>query len=258
MNPWRKFFLFLCIVALPALIVGVCNYNVFPDSSFVMTVMICATVGVAAVFTWKSRQATRRVAQYCIVADIFICIVLCVNGGGHLLLSRELSAAKQGLAERHIEEDREGKRRDAEAERQVKIAQANAEILRNQTAQIQAESRRLSRLPYEQRRSILSDSRPVAEIAPAPTAPAVAVESKLSRSIPRLTPDEVLAEWAWFLTVMSFVDFFASVLAGAVLIGVWEWDRNQNGIPDHEEIEPPRYQTPVNPRPLFTGSNRKK
>jgi hypothetical protein len=50
---------------------------------------------------------------------------------------------------------------------------------------------------------------------------------------PRLTPEQVREKWWWFLTGMAIAKCAASVLAGAILAGVWEWDRNRDGIPDH-------------------------
>jgi hypothetical protein len=52
-------------------------------------------------------------------------------------------------------------------------------------------------------------------------------------TIKRLTPDEVREKWWWFLTALAIAECAASVLAGAILAGVWEWDRNRDGVPDH-------------------------
>jgi hypothetical protein len=50
---------------------------------------------------------------------------------------------------------------------------------------------------------------------------------------PRLTPEQVRDSWWWKLTALAFAECFASVLAGAILAGIWEWDKNKDGIPDH-------------------------
>jgi|GEM_PF-3944505 len=52
---------------------------------------------------------------------------------------------------------------------------------------------------------------------------------------PRLTPEQVRESWWWKLTALAFAECFASVLAGAILAGIWEWDKNRNGVPDHLE-----------------------
>jgi hypothetical protein len=47
-----------------------------------------------------------------------------------------------------------------------------------------------------------------------------------------MTPDEVREKWWWFLTALAIAECAASVLAGAALSGVWEWDRNHGGVSD--------------------------
>lgn len=113
----RKLLLFVCIVLLPAVIVGISNFAVFPDSAWQATLMLAVTLGSSAIFTWQSGNATPKIARYCIVADFIICAVLCVNLGAHWILAREVSAARQGVVERHAEEDRVEKRKAADADR---------------------------------------------------------------------------------------------------------------------------------------------
>jgi len=261
MHPWRKFFLFTGCVILPAIMIGYANYNVFPDSYFLATAMLSATVLIAAIFTWKSRLATARVQQYCILADMLLCTVLCINLGGHWLLAREHSAAKQGLIERHTEEDREGKRRAEEADRQLKLAQAAADLEKSQTAKINAEARRLSRLPVERRQTILIAPQMAPAVPPSVDQPMIN-EIPKPKGPPRLSPDEVVLKFQPFLTYMAFIDCFAAVLLGALLFAMWEWDRNQNGIPDHLEIAPEPVLLPAprinrEPRPYFSQTQKK-
>jgi len=52
---------------------------------------------------------------------------------------------------------------------------------------------------------------------------------------PKLTPEQVRESWWWRLTALAFAECFASVLAGAILAGIWEWDRNHDGIPDDQQ-----------------------
>jgi hypothetical protein len=59
--------------------------------------------------------------------------------------------------------------------------------------------------------------------------PAVAVTAVK----PKATEEEVRERWWWKLTALAFAECFASILAGAILMGVWEWDRNHDGVPDH-------------------------
>ena len=199
--------IFVVCVFLPALIVGISNLYVFPDSSLMATIMLVVTVAASGIFTWKSGDATAKISRYCILADIAICAILCVNLGGHWILAREVSAARQGVEERHTEEDREEKRSAAADDRQLKL--------------IEAERRRLRALPREERRSVLS----------APKLEPTAVMST-GEAEPKLTPEQVRNKWWWFLTALAIAECSASVLAGAILAGIWEWDRNHDGIND--------------------------
>jgi hypothetical protein len=237
----RKLLLFTFVVLLPAVVVGISNLTVFPDSAWAATIMLVVTVGVAAVFTWQSGNATAKISRYCICADFVIAAILCVNLGSHWLLAREVSAARQGVAERHAEEDREDRRKAADAERQLAPRRADAELAKLTAALQNAERRRPAQSPPEQRRPVLGASPtpkppsfvPVEKVAPyievaferAPvTAPVTA---------PKLTPEQVRDSWWWRLTALAFAECFASVLAGAILAGIWEWDRNHDGIADH-------------------------
>lgn len=229
-----KAFLFVVIVLIPAVIVGIFNLKVFPDSIWAVTLMLVVTVAVAGIFTHQSGAATARIARYCILADIAICVILSVNLGGHWLLSREISAAQAGVIERHTEEDREADRRAKETDQRLKLAEAEREVLSAQTRAANAERRRLAELPRSERRSILAV--PAAEPQkPATVQPMsfAAVSTVKIGAAPKLTPEQVRAKWWWFLTALAIAECAASIVAGSVLAGIWEWDRNRDGVPDH-------------------------
>ncbi|MGH9751425.1 MAG: hypothetical protein ACREA2_01455 [Blastocatellia bacterium] len=233
---WRKSIIYVFTVLLPALMVGISNFHVFPDASLLATLMLVVTAGVAGVFTYFSSHATARVRRYCILADVVICAILCANLGGHWILAREVSAARQGVEDRHAEEEREERRREAEAERQLRLKEAEAALVRDQTKVIREERRRLAQLPPRERRSVLK-APPKVEAAAAPAAVATVqplslapVETPKTLAL-RMTPDEVREKWWWFLTALAIAECVASVLAGVVLSGVWEWDRNHDDIP---------------------------
>ncbi len=235
---WRKIILFTFAVLLPAVIVGISNLTVFPDSSLAATLMLLVTVGIAGVFTYFSGDATAKVRRYCIVADFAICAILCFNLGGHWILAREVSAARQGVEERHAEEDRELQREKAKTELEIARKQAEAELAKQNAVLQNAERRRLAQLPPSERRSTLiaPKAAPVATPAtlqPMALVPAGATVSAPIVTAPRLTPEQVRQGWWWFLTALAIAECAASVLAGAILAGVWEWDRNHDGIPDH-------------------------
>jgi len=224
----RKLILFAFTVFIPAVIVGISNYVAFPDAFLMATLMLLTTVGVAGVFTYFSGDSTPKVRRYCIVADLIICLILCLNLGAHWLLAREVSAARQGVEERHSEEDREELRRASETERQLALKKADLDLQKE-------ERKRLRLLPVDQRHSSLTTPKEDPTKAPlmAPMSlvpPGVKIETVVER---RLTPDQVRQSWWWKLTALAFAEVFASVLAGAILCGVWEWDRDHDGVPDH-------------------------
>jgi hypothetical protein len=235
MNPWRKLLLFTFIVILPAVVVGMSNFKAFPESSFLATVMLLTTMGVAGLFTWKSNHATPKIVRYCIIADIIICALLCVNVGCHWIFSRELSGAKQSTVERHTEEDREEKRKAAEADRQLALKKADADLAAKNAQVIAAEERRLARLPRWMRQSQTPIAAPAAP-APTPSTLALSADSapeSQAAAKPKATEEQVRENWWWTLIALAFAECFASILAGGILMGVWEWDRNHDGIPDH-------------------------
>src|SRR5262245_19167402 len=242
MNEWYKLIIFVFIVVGPAIVVGVSNYTAFPDSFGLATVMLIVTVGVAGVFTWKSGDATPKIVRYCIVSDVIICAVLCANMAGHWILAREVSGAKQGTVERHNEEDRDEKRKTANAERELALKKAEIDLQLAQAKNAEAERRRLRQLPWDQRYSTATVQQPQAVVAIPTIEPAQTPEVKAGK--PRETEQEVRDKWWWFLTALAIAECAASVLAGGILIGVWEWDRNHDGIDDKLQQVP--VKLPVN------------
>jgi hypothetical protein len=234
----RKLILYTFVVLLPAIAIGISNFTVFPDSFLLATLMLVATVGISSVFTWQSGDATPKIARYCICADFVICAILCLNLASHWILSREYSAAQKGVEERHTEEDRQLEREKIKTELEIARKKSEAEADAAKTRLTNAEARRLAQLPVSQRRS---SAVPRPEPTKAPTiqplslAPSGAVANMSAVPIekPRLTPEQVLDSWWWKLTALAIAEVFASVLAGGILFGIWEWDRNKDGIPDH-------------------------
>ena len=169
-------------------------------------------------------------------ADFVICLILCLNLGSHWLLAREVSAAKQGVVERNADEDRQ-------LERTLALKKADVELANAQAAAANAERRRLAQLPVSQRRSAAPKPEPkpeptkAATIQPLSFAPSGAIAMSVAPVVSplRLTPEQVREKWWLWLTALAFAEVFASVLAGAILAGVWEWDRNPDGIADDEQ-----------------------
>jgi hypothetical protein len=234
----RKLILFCIIVLLPAVVVGISNFHVFPDSSWAATIMLGLTVGAAALFTWQSSDATAKIARYCIIADFVVAAILCANLAAHWILAREVSAAKQGVVERHAEEDRDDRRAAERADRELALRDAEARVAAENAKLQREERRRLAQLPISERRSMMSAPKPepakTSTVQPMTLVASGAVASvSIPAIMPTLTPEQVRESWWWTLTALAIAEVAASVLAGAILGGIWEWDRNKDGIPDH-------------------------
>ncbi len=243
MTREQKMALFCAVILMPATLIGISNFRVFKDSWLEATIMLVLTVVVTAVFIWNSAKATPKVAKYCHVCGFAAALTLGVNLGGHWLMTREYIAAEKVVSDRREEEDRTEQRRAAEDQRALMLKQADLELIRSTRAAIDADRARLRNLPWEERRSAIA-SAPAPAPAPAPeisapasmSAPVVPVGvEKVVEVIKRLTPEEVINKWSWFLTIMAYVDAAVSVVLGGLLFAVWEWDRNGNGINDADE-----------------------
>jgi hypothetical protein len=237
MFRWRVFILYVLIVLISAIIIGISNWHVFRDSFLSATLMLLLTVGVAGVFSYFAGDATPKISRYCIVATVVLSAILCANLTGHWLLAREVSAAKQGVEERDAEKDKELRRKKTETELEIKLKEADAALLKQQTAASNAESRRLDRLPLEQRRSALrAQVAKPKEVAPGPTPTPDAEATPEPKAVAAtLTPDQVREKWWIWLTVLAIAEVAASVLSGSILGGIWEWDRDHDGIADHKQ-----------------------
>jgi len=116
------------------------------------------------------------------------------------------------------------------------LKQADAELAKQLTAQAKAESRKLQQLPLSERHSSPSAPKPETRPTIQPLSlvpPGAKAELPAIVAAPRLTPDQVREKWWWFLTALAIAECAASILAGVILAGFWEWDHNHDGIPDH-------------------------
>jgi len=243
---WGRVALYGFCVFLPAVAVGISNYYVFRDSFWMATMMLLITMGIAAIFTYYSDRAIWRVRRFCVLADLAICVILCINLGSHWALAREVSGAKESVVERHTEEDREEARKNAEADRLAKLTAEQRELTKQQGELAKQESQRFRneaiRNDSARRLGVIPRQlNPFSRTAPAPAAtiaptigPTSAPGGK-KQTEPTLTPEEIRTNWNPFLTILAYVECLVSVLAGGILAVVWEWDRNRNGIPDRLE-----------------------
>jgi|SRR5262245_3949397 len=221
MSNKRKFLFFLALVLLPATLVGISNFNVFPTTYWQATIMLLITVIVAGLFTWHARNATQKTWKYVMIFHLILCSVLCANVVCHWLLAREVNAARDAVTARHVEEDRA-------LDRELKLNESR-------TGLINAERNAIRHLPFDQRRSSVF--------------PSTGTVNGQSANQLGMTEEDVKTGWFPWLTWLTIAEVSAAIFLGAILMCVWEWDRNKNGIPDHlEELGPIQRQTLDRPK----------
>lgn len=242
---WGKLAIFLFIVVMPAVAVGISNWYAFRDSFVIATILLIITVGVAGVTTYFSGSAMAKIRQYCLIFDVIICIVLCINLTSHFLLAREVAAAKTATENRHIEEERRAAFKKAENEQAQRLLEQQAELVAQQKEALRMEAIRNDsarkagvKPPVAPAPLVPVQVAPIVEATPTPDALRTdlnAIEDARKPSDKPLTEEEVKKSWNPTLTFWAFVDVFVAVLGGAILSAIWQWDRNGNGIDDDEE-----------------------
>lgn len=239
MYGWGKATIFACCVLAAALGVGVSNYYVFYDSFWMATILLAITVGVAAVAAYYSGDATPKVRHYCIVFHLVIGAVLCVNLASHFVLSRQISAAKEGVEDRHAEENRQETFRQLEADRQAKLLAEQRALAEEERKRLRAEAAKLEtmrRMGY--RGGYMAPQQavmPAPTPTPAPALPDALTAKREEEKVITKSPEQLQREWNPWLTFWAFADVFISVLGGLILAGRWEWDRNHDGIADDQQ-----------------------
>jgi hypothetical protein len=233
---WGKLAIFVFCVLLPAIGVGISNYIAYPESFWLATILLAVTVGIAGVVAWYSGDATAKVARYCIILHLTIGVVLAINLASHFILAREVSGARMGVQDRHVEEDRQNKFREDETARKKQLLAEQRELEKERARALRMEAIRndsARRLGY--RPPIASNPIPASTVNALPVPTAAVIEEAAKPSVKRMSPEEVLGHWRNWLTAWAFVDMFISILGGLILVGRWEWDTNHNGIPDNIE-----------------------
>jgi len=242
---WAKLAIFVFTVLLPAIAVGISNWYVFRDSFVMATILLVITVGVAAVTTYYSGAALDKIRRYCLIFDLLIGVVLCINLTSHFLLAREVSAAKEAVEDRHIEEERHAvlqKKKTEQAalllERQATLLNAQRDALRMEAVRNDAARKAGVRPGSGVTLPPMPDMSDSTAEQPTDSLRAELDGIKKSREAkPPSDPDAVKRAWNPWLTFWAFVDVFIAVIGGLTLASLWQWDRNNNGIPDDEEEE---------------------
>lgn len=231
---WPKVIMFAFAIFLPTLAIGYSNYHVFTSAFPIATVLLIVTCGIAGLSTYFSGIATPGTRRYSILLDVVIGCILCVNLLFHFQIAREISGAEQARVDVRADEDRQQEMLDRQARRDIALTEARAKAIEAQKAQLEAQRRVLVQLPVSQRRVIGTAEAPS---VPATTPDSLGAALTTKTLVPAATgairtPEEVRQDWYAWLFWTAACEVFASVLGGLILVGIWQWDVNGDGIDD--------------------------
>lgn len=221
-----KWLMWAVVVLLPAIAVGLSNKKVFPSSFWLATILLAVSVLASAIILYYADKADRTIGWYCVVVEGLLSIVIFINLGSHFQLGREIDETITATTDRHIEEDREEKRKEAESRRKKITDQAEKERLDSQ-------AKLLRSLPRDRR--YLPTPVPPSEIEPFKP-----VQSEKPALVPIRTREVVLLEWNPLLTWLAFLEAGIAILGGFGLGIAWRIDRDKNGVPDWIERQAKR------------------
>lgn len=229
-------------------VVGWSINHMTPGLLPVAIAMCAAGVAVSFVYTVYTTVNAGSLRHKAWICEALIVVGLGVNVVIHAGLSRRFDVAQQAREARHIEEERDQQRQEAE-NRRLKERQASeaallvqqAETLDKQRRATEAQNRQLGMVNRDLRRlpaahismpAISSDTMPGQETAPVFTI-------KKAAPVEMLTPEQVQEmSWSWVLVgILAEVGFIVGTFIYFVrgLIG----DTNQNGVADwKEELNP--------------------
>ena len=238
-SAWPKYFVLAVAVILPACAIGYSNYDVFQRSFPIATILLVVTVLIAGLLTYFSGQAMAFVRRYTLILKLIIGAILCVNLILHFALSRELNAAQESVKERHKEEDRAEARDRARAQRQADLLKQATEFEAARRKTVQADANRIAagKRSGVRVQPVSPLAIPPTEPSAAPPKPNAAAEGDEESPPVMKTPVQVRAKWFPWLFWVSIAEVFASVLGAFILMAIWQWDRDGDGIPDDEQEE---------------------
>lgn len=229
---WKSHLFFVFLVLIPAIIIGISTAHLFPDMMWMTVLLMIVIVGVAFITHRYADEPVPWVAQLGIIAAFILGIFLYLSLVAHIGYTRELSASKSSVAERHVEEDRALAREKERVQMQSQLADAESKRL-------EATRRTLVQVPVKQRPGLLSRLGMTGPPAPAATPEPSQTPAAQSPTDPVAiqTPEQVRASWSGWLMLFLILDCGAAIVGGSIVWGARAWDANGNGLPDFiEEI----------------------
>lgn len=252
---WPKVCMFAFAVVLPAIAIGISNKHVFAAAFPIATIGLIVTVGICLISTYFSGNAAPKTRRYAMFHDLVIALILCVNFLFHFQVSREVSAAEDARTASEKAGRVEQENLDRETQRKLAMAGAQKELLEAEATAAREQRRVLVQLPPSQRRLV---QKPIAQAQPeATTAPTFSTVTSTQQDAEQVTvvrsPEEIRAAWFGWLFWAAAAEIFAAILGGMVLMMVWQWDVDGDGIADHLQRRTAGF-APSLPAPIHAAS----
>lgn len=231
---WPKACMFAFAVVLPAIAIGISNKHVFAAAFPIATIGLIVTVGICLISTYFSGNAAPKTRRYAMFHDLVIALILCVNFLFHFQVSREVSAAEDARTASEKAGRVEQDNLDRDTQRKLAMAGAQKELLEAEAAAAREQRRVLVQLPPSQRR--LAQKPGASTPEPAPTSvfsTATAAQPDGEQAIVVQSPEQIRASWFGWLFWAAAAEIFAAILGGMVLMMVWQWDVDGDGVADH-------------------------
>lgn len=244
---------FVICVLIPSYGVWYSMPDVFPegaDMGHTSIVISCLAVLVINFMAVKATKKVRRRAQYLMIATA-VCAWL--QFGGHWLMKRDLSMANRSVAYQASQKLLASELADKNASRTKEVLDSLTGFNKSQ-AQMSNADRDLYRSTGMKRQRTAQNAPsfdqlgilvPTVSASPVPTVAPMAngltmggmQQQPISKEIEvPLTPDQVYLKWQLRLAFLALLESFIAVVGTSSLAVSWEWDRNQNNIPDDEEL----------------------
>lgn len=233
---WPKVAMFCLAIVLPQVAVGWSNREVFPDALWIATIIIVVIIGVSGISTYFSGNAAPKTRKYALWHDFTVAALTCVVLLFHFQVAREVSAGKQARAAQEVKDKTGQENLDRDVQRQLALKQAENEAAKAEVEKLREQRRVLIQLPASQRKGIVAANvAPTANALPSFTSAAKS-DAPASTAVIK-SPEEVRAEWFSWLFWASALEIVIAVLGGMVLMMVWQWDVDGDGIADN--LQPP-------------------
>ena len=261
---WPKLAMFGFAIFLPQVAVGWSNREVFPDALWIATIIVVVIIGISGISTYFSGNAAPKTRRYALWHDFAVAAMTCVVLLFHFQVAREVSAGKEARKVQ-IEDTKTGQENlDRDVQRQLALKKADADAAKIETEKLKEQRRVLLQLPPSQRRAMGGTAQSQASPSSTTAFSSLPGTTKPQADSIIKTPEEVRAAWFGWLFWASAIEIIIAVLGGMILMMVWQWDVNGDGIEDRlqnltpEELwaeSPETYTKLYGKRPATNGSN---